>query len=30
MNDAYLNKNTLGLGGAQVKEMAKAVLDRMK
>ena len=30
MNEANLNKNTLGLGGTQVIEMAKAVLDRMK
>jgi hypothetical protein len=30
MNEANLNKNTLGLSGSQVIEMAKAVLDRMK
>lgn len=30
MNGANLNKNTLGFSGAQVIEMAKAILNRMK
>ncbi|GAB4174100.1 MAG: hypothetical protein Tsb0017_11620 [Geothermobacteraceae bacterium] len=29
MNDANLNKNTLGLKGATVKEMAKAILNAL-
>ena len=30
MNETNLNKNTLGLDGAQVKAMAKAILGRVR